>query len=93
MRNLEYTARFKRDLRRELKGQLRDVINIELDDIVILLRNDSPLPVRLKDHPLTGNRQNERDLHIRPDLVLIYSRPAPDTLLLIRLGSHSELEL
>ena len=29
--------------------------------------------------------------HIKPDLVLIYARPDPATLRLVRLGSHSEL--
>ena len=34
-----------------------------------------------------------RDCHVRPDLVLIYRKPGPDTLELVRLGSHSELGL
>jgi mRNA interferase YafQ len=53
----------------------------------------SPLPTSYRDHALAGNWQDHRDCHIKPDLVLIYRKPAPQTLQLVRLGSHSELSL
>ena len=37
------------------------------------------------------NLYDDRDCHIRPDLVLIYRKPDDDTLQLVRLGSHGEL--
>jgi mRNA interferase YafQ len=43
-------------------------------------------------HPLAGNRKNFPDCHIRPDLVLIYRKPDGETLELVRLGSHAELD-
>jgi mRNA interferase YafQ len=46
-----------------------------------------------RDHVLAGNWQDHRDCHIKPDLVLIYRKPDPQTLQLVRLGSHSELSL
>jgi len=52
-----------------------------------------PLEPRHRDHALTGNFQGLRDCHIRPDLVLIYAKPSPEILHLVRLGSHSELDL
>jgi mRNA-degrading endonuclease YafQ of YafQ-DinJ toxin-antitoxin module len=45
MRELVDTARFRRDLRRELKGQYRKVVLTELNPIIDLLRLDAPLPV------------------------------------------------
>jgi len=36
------------------------------------LANDIPLPIKHRDHVLTGNWKNYRDCHIHPDLVLIY---------------------
>jgi mRNA interferase YafQ len=42
---------------------------------------------------LTGDWHDHRDCHLRPDLVLIYRKPNPDDLELVRLGSHSELGL
>jgi hypothetical protein len=53
----------------------------------------APLPRRNVDHQLTGEWQDHRDCHLRPDLVLIYRLPGADILELVRLGSHSELGL
>ena len=44
-------------------------------------------------HALTGNWSDHRDCHVKPDLLLIYRKPDPNRLQLIRLGSHSELGL
>lgn len=46
-----------------------------------------------KDHTLTGDWQDHRDCHIKPDLVLIYRKPTKKILQLVRMGSHSELGL
>lgn len=62
-------------------------------DIVDLLSEDAPLPRRHFDHALSGNWQDHRDCHIRPDLILIYRKPDSDSLELVRIGSHSELGL
>jgi mRNA interferase YafQ len=40
---------------------------------------------------LSGNTSGYRDCHLWPDLLLIYGKPSPDVLRLVRLGSHSEL--
>jgi len=50
-----------------------------------------PLEPQYRDHDLSGNWAGYRDCHIKPDLLLIYRKPDPDTLQLARLGSHSEL--
>ena len=36
-------------------------------------------------------RTIEQDCHVKPDMVLIYSKPDAGTLRFVRLGSHSEL--
>lgn len=56
-----------------------------------MLVTDEQLPPRYHDHPLNGDWKDFRDCHIKPDLVLIYSKPNLKTLVLARLGSHSEL--
>jgi len=61
--------------------------------VIELLASDSPLPKRFHDHPLTGEWADHRDCHVKPDLVLIYRLPDPESLVLVRLGSHSELSL
>jgi mRNA interferase YafQ len=91
MRRIKYTNQFKRDYRRERAGRHRTALDDALEQIVELLAEDNPLPLRHNDHPLSGNWKDHRDCHIRPDLVLIYRKPDLETLELVRLGSHSEL--
>jgi mRNA interferase YafQ len=62
-------------------------------EVVDMLAADKALPRRNLDHPLTGEWNDHRDCHIRPDLVLIYRTPDDTSLELVRLGSHSELGL
>lgn len=93
MRTIEWTGQFKRDYRREGKGQHRATLDEALFPTVEMLANDTPLELRRRDHALTGNWKDYRDCHIKPDLVLIYQKPDGDTLRLVRLGSHSELGL
>ena len=44
-------------------------------------------------YALSGDWQDHRDCHLKPDLVLIYRKPDDAELQLVRLGSHSELGL
>ena len=93
MRTIEQTSQFKRDLKREAKGQYRAVLGSDFISIVQALAQDEPLPDKLRDHALTGDWKDHRDCHIKPDLILIYRKHTDDKLQLIRLGSHSELGL
>ena len=93
MRTIEHTTRFKRDYKREAKGQHRATLDASLEPVVDALAEDRPLDARHRDHRLTGEWADHRDCHVKPDLVLIYQKPDGETLLLVRLGSHAELEL
>lgn len=93
MRTIRQAGQFKRDLKRESKGQHRKVLQNGFVAIVATLAADQPLDPRQRDHALTGDWKDHRDCHVRPDLVLIYRKPDDDTLELVRLGSHSELGL
>lgn len=93
MRTISRTIRFKKDYKRESKGQHRATLQIILVQVFELLVNDVALPERNRDHALTGEWADHRDCHIKPDLILIYRLPDPQTLELVRLGSHSELGL
>ena len=72
MRTIDRTNQFKRDYKRELKGQHRATLNEDFSEVVKLLVNDLHLPKQYRDHALTGEWQTFRDCHIKPDLVLIY---------------------
>ena len=91
MRKIERTVQFRRDYKREMKGRHRTTLNEALTSVLQALTTDSRLDEKFRDHALSGNWQNSRDCHIKTDLVLIYQKPDAETLLLVRLGSHSEL--
>ncbi|MCY4015549.1 MAG: type II toxin-antitoxin system YafQ family toxin [Gammaproteobacteria bacterium] len=91
MRTIERTSRFKRDYKREARGQHRTSLDDCLAEVVHALANDAAMERRHHDHALSGNWADFRDCHLRPDLILIYQKPDPNTLRLVRLGSHSEL--
>ena len=93
MRQIERTGQFKRDYKREAKGQHRATLDADLVPVLVALADDQPLEPRHRDHALTGDWKDHRDCHVKPDLVLIYQKPDADTLRLVRLGSHSELGL
>jgi mRNA interferase YafQ len=91
MRKIKHTNQFKRDYKRELKsGHKHSILNKNLKIVIEWLVLDEPLPHRYYDHPLSGNWNDHRDCHIRPDLILIYRKPDNRTLELVRLGSQSE---
>ena len=93
MREIKYTTRFQRDYRREKFGRHSKKLDALLMEVVNVLGADMPLPRSNFDHPLSGEWNDYRDCHIRPDLVPIYRKPDDDSLELVRLGSHSELGL
>ena len=55
MRTIERTGQFKRDYKREAKGQYLLVIDDALIDVLKLLVADKPLPVKCRDHSLSGD--------------------------------------
>jgi mRNA interferase YafQ len=74
MRSIFKTRQFRKDQKREKKGQHKDVLEHELLTLVTLLMEDAELPERYKDHSLTGEWRTFRDAHVMPDLVLIYRK-------------------
>ena len=93
MRRIERTTQFKRDYKLQKKGRYRAELDSSLVQIIELLIADVDLPVRCFDRQLIGQWKDFRDCHIKPDLVLIYGKPDPEILRLVRLGSHSDLGL
>lgn len=87
MRGILWTNQFKKDYKRAI-SQGRDVK--VLRGVLTLLARGDKLPGQYKDHPLRGDWNQFRDCHIKADWVLIY-QITDDTLILARMGSHSEL--
>jgi mRNA interferase YafQ len=93
MLTIDWTNQFKRDYTRESRGRYGRTLDQDLAAAMQYLLIDERLPDKFRDHALTGDWRDHRDCHLRPDLVLIYRKPDPLVLQLVRLGSHSELEL
>ena len=85
MRKIDYSSNFKRDFKKH--GNLDSA----LIEVLYKLINDEDLPLKYKDHNLTGNWGGYRECHIKPDLLLIYKKIDENLLQLVRLASHSEL--
>ena len=91
MREIRRSTALHRDYKRERAGHHGDQLDALLAAVLSKLAVDVPLPPANRDHQLTGEWKGYRDCHLRPDLLLIYRKPDPNTLDLVRLGSHSEL--
>ena len=91
MRTIERTKAFHSDWKKVGSGVHGKRASGLLRIVVALLVEDRPLPISNHDHQLTGGWADHRECHLRPDLLLIYRKPNPETLQLVRLGSHSEL--
>ncbi len=91
MRTIDRSTAFKRDYKREAKGQHRTTLDADLVPVLAALANGQPLEPKHRDHDLSGDWAGYRECHVKPDLLLIYRKSDSDTLRLARLGSHSEL--
>ena len=91
MRTINLSSAIKKDFKRVKANPRHADLDQKLGAVVELLTEDNPLPDAQRDHALVGNWKGYRECHVKPDLLLIYSIETPDTLLLSRLGSHSEL--
>lgn len=90
MLDIAYGSKFKKDYKRVIKRP--DCKSEMLSEIIRKLASEEPLPVKYKDHALTGNYTGFRECHILPDWLLIYKIETNTlTLVLTRTGSHSDL--
>lgn len=58
--------------------------------VLKMVIDETPLPTRLRDHPLKGEWRSYRDLHIEPDWLLIY-RIDGNIVHFVRTGTHADL--
>jgi len=88
MLELYRTKRFKKMLKK-YKGK-KNVL-AELEYIVELLLTEQDIPAKYRDHALTGNYQGIRELHLKPDDLLLYVKVVETSVTLFAIGSHAEL--
>lgn len=82
-----YKKSFEKDVKRAKKRQ-KDMS--KLKRIIKLLLNKQALPLRYRDHNLSGKYSGHRECHLEPDWLLIY-KLSEEFVILERTGSHSDL--
>ena len=68
MLKLQTTTRYRKDRNLCKKRGLDMAL---LDEIVALLLEEKPLPVKHRDHALSGDYAGFRECHVQPDWLLI----------------------
>ena len=66
MRAIDRPSSFKRDYKREAKGQHRATLDADLMPVLRALVVAQPLEARYRDHDLTGDWSGYRECHIKP---------------------------
>lgn len=87
MLTVRYSTRFQRDFKICVKRRYDMRL---LQQAIDILRIPDQLPLKNRDHDLTGNYVGHRECHLSPDWLLIYKQDG-DELLLYRTGTHSDL--
>lgn len=86
---IKWTNQYKKDIKLAKKRHYQIE---ELEQVVFMLASAQPLEEKYCDHALEGNWKGHRELHIRPDWLLIYQ--IKDDVLILELsrtGTHSDL--
>lgn len=88
MKKLKPSSQYKKDYKRFRNNPIKVK---KLFEILELLKNEREIPAENRPHPLSGNYAGHWECHIEGDFLLIWFDPNSDEILLVRLGSHSEL--
>lgn len=87
MLDVRYSTRFKKDFKACVKRGYKMAL---LQQVIDTLRIPDALPVKNRDHNLSGNYSGYRECHIEPDWLLIYKQTDTE-LRLDRTGTHADL--
>ncbi|MFP6027917.1 type II toxin-antitoxin system YafQ family toxin [Helicobacter pylori] len=87
MLKIRHHILFKKDFKKLVKNGFDDSV---LNEVILTLRKKEPLDPQFQDHALKGKWKPFRECHIKADILLVYL-VKDDELILLRLGSHSEL--
>lgn len=92
MYEIVYSGKFKKDLKRIGKRNVRDLFLVEGMVKLLNEKGVDGVPKKMRPHKLKGNYDDNWECHIKPDLLIIWFQiESPKKIKLIRLGSHSDL--
>tara|TARA_B110001450_G_scaffold78682_1_gene74707 strand:- start:2896 stop:3177 length:282 start_codon:yes stop_codon:yes gene_type:complete len=85
------TTRFKKDLKK-IKQNRKDFESTALILKTLESCGVDGVPENMKPHKLLGEYKDNWECHIKPDLLIIWIQiEAPNSIKLVRIGSHSDL--
>ena len=91
MYKLVISTKFKKDLKKVVKNPTDKRLTTGMLK-VLKEKGVSGIPKEMKPHKLKGNYKDNWECHIKPDLLIIwYQIEDPQTIRLVRIGSHSDL--
>jgi len=89
MYKIEYTNKFKKDVKRSIK---RGYDISLLEKAIDLLQQSGTLPPQYKTHILKGDYEGKYECHIKSDWLMIWEQNDDVlTLLFLSTGTHSDL--
>ncbi|MDD4358244.1 MAG: type II toxin-antitoxin system YafQ family toxin [Candidatus Pacebacteria bacterium] len=89
MLKIKYSNKFKKNLKHY---EYNSNIIKELETILNILTDGGRLPFKNSNHSLSGEFKGCFECHIKPDVLLIYKiKKEESIILLLRIGSHSEI--
>lgn len=89
MYSIEFTSRFKKDVKRcQKRGYDLTVLTQAID----LLQQTGKLPVTFKPHILKGRYDGLWECHLKPDWLMVWQQNDSELILLfMTTGTHSDL--
>ena len=88
MKQLQPTTQYRKDLKRYRNNPAK----LEaLAEILMVLKNEQPIPARYNPHMLKGDYKGCMECHVQGDFLLVWLDEEWGIIELVRLGSHSEL--
>ncbi len=88
MKIVKYSSQFKKDIKK-YRNQPNKLD--KLAEILALLQKGQSIPLKYRPHKLIGDYKGCMECHVEGDFLLIWFDEDSDTILAMRVGSHSEL--
>jgi mRNA interferase YafQ len=89
MFSLKYSTRFKKELK--VFKYDEDLLSI-LEEVLDILISGKSLSIKYNNHPLKGEFNGCFECHLKSDVLLVYKKDKQGiSILLLRIGSHSDL--
>lgn len=92
MYTVVWTKGFTKKYRSIAKSGRYNNLRDDLAEVILLLELGKNIPQKYRDHALSGSFLGYRELHVYPDLLLVYTKESEILVVtLLKISTHSEL--